>query len=63
MRHLLTRAQVAFLHDLLMAGLSFILALYLRVGHELWPYLDKFLWPAFLTFLAVSAAVFTTRTL
>jgi O-antigen biosynthesis protein WbqV len=58
LKHLLTRAQVAFLHDLIMAALSFVIALYLRLGHETWSYLDKFLWPAFFTFVAVSAAVF-----
>ncbi|HUC62015.1 MAG TPA: nucleoside-diphosphate sugar epimerase/dehydratase [Alphaproteobacteria bacterium] len=57
-RHLVTRAQAAFLHDVFMAGLSFVVALYLRVGHEVWSYLDRFLWPAFFTFVAVSAAVY-----
>jgi FlaA1/EpsC-like NDP-sugar epimerase len=55
---LLTRSRLVFLHDLLMAALSFVVALYLRVGSQVWWYLDNYLWPGFFLFIGVSAATF-----
>jgi O-antigen biosynthesis protein WbqV len=55
---LLSRARLVFVHDIVMAALSFVISLYLRVGDLTWWYLDNFLWPGFLLFIAVSAVVF-----
>ncbi len=60
-RHLsriLTPARLAFLHDVIMAALSFVVSLYLRVGDLTWWYLANYLWPALLLFVAVAAVVF-----
>ncbi len=58
MSRILTPARLAFLHDLLMAALSFVISLYLRVGDLTWWYLQNYLWPAFLLFMGVAAFVF-----
>jgi len=55
---ILTPTRLAFLHDLLMAALSFVISLYLRVGDLTWWYLQNYLWPAFLLFMAVAGFVF-----
>ena len=34
----LTRPAVAFVHDIVMAALSFLIAFYLRVGNDLFSY-------------------------
>jgi FlaA1/EpsC-like NDP-sugar epimerase len=52
---ILTRARVVYLHDLVMVALSFVISLYLRVGGEVWRYLDNFLWPALMLYVAVAA--------
>ena len=54
----MTPTRLAFLHDLLMAALSFVISLYLRVGDLTWWYLQNYLWPAFFLFMAVAACVF-----
>ncbi|HEY6335984.1 MAG TPA: nucleoside-diphosphate sugar epimerase/dehydratase [Alphaproteobacteria bacterium] len=63
---ILTRARVVYLHDLIMVALSFVISLYLRVGGEVWWYLDNYLWPGFILFVAVAAvtllALRTNRT-
>lgn len=41
-----------------MAGLSYIVSLYLRVGSAVWWYLDNYLWQGFFVFIGVSAATF-----
>jgi len=56
------RARIAFLHDVVMAGLSFPLALYLRLGDAMGYYVADYIWPgtalftlcATIAFLAVS---------
>jgi O-antigen biosynthesis protein WbqV len=50
------RGYIVYLHDIVMAGLSFFLALYLRLGDEVWdrPYLLS----GMALFAAVAAAVF-----
>ena len=58
MSRILTPTRLAFLHDLLMAALSFVISLYLRVGDLTWWYLQNYLWPAFLLFMGVAAFVF-----
>ncbi len=55
----LTRNSVAFLHDAAMAALSVPLALYLRVGGEVFRYSDYYLFPAMAIFTAVAATVFS----
>ena len=57
MRRILSRQHLAFLHDLVMAALSFVISLYLRVGDLTGWYLENHLWPAFLLFIAVAAFV------
>ena len=58
MSHILTRARIVFIHDVIMAALSFIAALYLRVGGQLWWYLDNGLWPGFFLFVAIAGVTF-----
>ena len=38
MKENLTRAHVAFVHDIVMAAVSFVAALYLRLGDDIWQY-------------------------
>ncbi|WP_340116282.1 nucleoside-diphosphate sugar epimerase/dehydratase [Pelagibius sp. 7325] len=52
------RQIVAFLHDLAMAALAFMIALLLRLGNEAWASLMTNLWPAMLMFTAVCGLVF-----
>ncbi len=58
MSRILSRARLVFLHDLVMAALSFVISLYLRVGDQTGWYLANYLWPAFLLFMGVAAFVF-----
>lgn len=55
-RFVFNRGHIVYLHDIVMAGLSFFLALYLRLGGEVWdrPYLVN----GMLLFTGVAAAVF-----
>lgn len=48
---------LAVIHDSVMAGLSFALALYLRIGSRAWTYGDHFVWPGALGFAIVLLAV------
>jgi O-antigen biosynthesis protein WbqV len=52
------RQSVAFLHDLVMAGLSFVIALALRLGNETFGYFSQDLLLALVLFVAVCGAVF-----
>ncbi len=52
------RAAVAFLHDVVMAALAFVLALALRLGDEAWRALADGLWLPAALFTAVAAVVF-----
>jgi len=38
MKEYLSRAHVAFVHDIVMAAVSFVIALYLRLGDAIWQY-------------------------
>ncbi len=56
-----SRTSVAYAHDLAMAAASFPLALYLRLGDEMWTYIHpELLVGGTLLFIAVSAVVFST---
>lgn len=55
-RFVFNRGHFVYLHDIVMAGLSFALALYLRLGDEAWD--RPYLWIGCLLFAAVAAAVF-----
>ena len=57
MRRTLSRQNLAYSHDLVMAALSFVVSLYLRVGDQTGWYLANYLWPAFLLFIVVAASV------
>ncbi len=59
----LPRAQIAYLHDVFMAGLSFVLSLYLRVGDAFVWYVDELLLLGTTLFTAVAAAVFASMKL
>lgn len=56
--HKLPRALAALLHDTFMAGLSFVLALGLRLGDQALPHFSENLIPAWALFIAVSGCVF-----
>ena len=53
-----SRAAIAFLHDLVMAGAAFVGALVLRLGDGAWRRLEDGLWLPGLIFVAVAAVVF-----
>ncbi|HLI10249.1 MAG TPA: nucleoside-diphosphate sugar epimerase/dehydratase [Alphaproteobacteria bacterium] len=57
MNQVLTRARLVYLHDVVMAGLSFVLSLYLRVGNAVGWYLENYLWPGLLIFTGVAAVI------
>ncbi|ARJ66578.1 nucleotide sugar dehydratase [Magnetospirillum sp. ME-1] len=60
----LPRAQLAFLHDVFMAALSFVLALYLRLGDDAWIWWDRLdLGLATALFSLVAATVFLSQRL
>ncbi|WP_425407319.1 polysaccharide biosynthesis protein [Hwanghaeella sp.] len=52
------RARFAYLHDLVMAGASVPLALWLRTGQDFDFYADNLLFGATVTFVAIAAVVF-----
>ena len=54
----ISRANIVFAHDIVMAGVSFVLALYLRVGHLILDYPPGFVLNGVFTFMVISAAVF-----
>ena len=57
------RPKVAFFHDILMAALSFVIALYLRLGPELETFSTQFIFQATVVYTAISAFVFWTMRL
>ncbi len=57
-QHRLRRQSVAFVHDLIMAGLSFVIALALRLGADTFEYFTRDLTLALILFVAVCAVVF-----
>ncbi len=59
----LPRAQIAYLHDVFMAGVSFVLSLYLRVGDSFAWYADELLLLGTVLFAAVAAVVFASMKL
>ena len=52
------RAWAAFGHDLVMAALSFILSLYLRVGNTLFDYPPRLIWGYEAAFVATAGVIF-----
>jgi len=52
------RAAIALVHDVFMAALAFVAALYLRLGDEAWEALADELWLPALIFAAVAGVVF-----
>jgi len=57
LRRILSRQHLVFLHDLVMAALSFVVSLFLRVGDQTGWYLSNHLWPAYFLFMVVAAVV------
>jgi O-antigen biosynthesis protein WbqV len=59
-----SRAYLAFAHDVIMAALSFVVALYLRLGEDAWNWWDRLdLGLATALFSLVAAAVFLSQRL
>jgi O-antigen biosynthesis protein WbqV len=54
----LSRPTVAYVHDLIMAALSFVLSLYLRVGHSFTAYEVDFLIAGTASFAAIAGMVY-----
>lgn len=54
----LNRNLLAALHDAGMAGLSFVLSLYIRLGADQWDQAQDYVWPATIGFTLVSVVVF-----
>jgi len=52
------RAQIAYVHDLVMTALSFVVALYLRLGDSLYWYVDQYLWVGCGLMTAIGAVVY-----
>lgn len=52
------RNLIAVIHDTVMAGASFVLALYLRLGNDLFGYVLPDLWLSTLLFAAIAMSVF-----
>ena len=53
-----TRAKVAFAHDLAMAALSFLIALYLRVGGDFNYFTGDFIVQATIMYTVIAGMVF-----
>ncbi|MHA1114280.1 MAG: polysaccharide biosynthesis protein, partial [Alphaproteobacteria bacterium] len=62
-RRFARRATTAFLHDVTMAAISFLVALYLRLGDALLDYPREFVLQGMALFAAVAAAVFLSSRL
>lgn len=58
LRFRLNRAQVAFIHDVVMAAVSFPLSVYLRLGENTMSEAHDYLLPGMVLFAAISAIVF-----
>lgn len=54
----ISRANITFAHDIVMAAVSFFLSLYLRVGAQILDYPPAFLLRGVFTFVVIAAAVF-----
>jgi FlaA1/EpsC-like NDP-sugar epimerase len=54
----IARSHVTALHDTVMAGLSFLLALYLRLGERMFTQTGDYLWEGTFAFAAIAAIVF-----
>ncbi|MDJ0950106.1 MAG: nucleoside-diphosphate sugar epimerase/dehydratase [Alphaproteobacteria bacterium] len=59
----LKRTRIAYLHDVIMAGVSFVLSQYLRLGDTIGWYASEYLWLGTALFVAVAAGVFATTDL
>ncbi|MDG2481368.1 MAG: polysaccharide biosynthesis protein, partial [Alphaproteobacteria bacterium] len=54
----ISRSHVTALHDVIMAALSFVLALYLRLGDALWIQGSSYLIEGMVVFAAIAGVVF-----
>ena len=54
----IARSHITALHDTVMAGLSFVLALYLRLGERMFTQTGDYLWEGTFAFAAIAAIVF-----
>ncbi len=54
----IARSHITALHDTVMAGLSFVLALYLRLGNRMVEQTADYLWEGTFAFAAIAAIVF-----
>ena len=52
------RTNIAFVHDVIMAAISFVLSLFLRLGENLYSYPEEQLYLALGMFTVVAAMVF-----
>ncbi|MEQ8667334.1 MAG: nucleoside-diphosphate sugar epimerase/dehydratase [Rhodospirillales bacterium] len=52
------RAQIAYIHDLVMTALSFAIALYLRLGDRIYLHVDEYLWIGAALMTAIGAVVY-----
>ncbi len=57
------RARIAYVHDVIMAGISFTLALYLRLGDQIYWYAGDYLVAGSAMFMGVAAIVFASMNL
>ncbi|MBM3618759.1 MAG: polysaccharide biosynthesis protein, partial [Alphaproteobacteria bacterium] len=62
-RHPLNRNVIAALHDLLMAGLSFLIAVWLRLGAGMFDYISGNLVTPTVIFMAIAMPVFVMNRL
>ena len=59
----IARSHVTALHDTVMAGLSFLLALYLRLGERMFTQTGDYLWEGTFAFAAIAATETALRPL
>jgi len=57
-RFRLSRAHITFVHDVVMAALSFVAALYLRLGNGVFEHTRPYLWEGTALFAGIAAVVF-----
>jgi len=57
-RFRLSRAHITFVHDVVMAAISFVVALYLRLGNDVLEHTRPYLWEGTAVFAGIAAVVF-----
>lgn len=62
-RHPFNRNLIAALHDMLMAGASFMIAIYLRLGAGLYDYVSPHMWNTAVMFMVIAVPVFVSNRL